>query len=51
MSLGNHEKDLETKSPQLQINTDELRLLMTLKSFSKLDKNKSNSLLFWLREG
>ena len=43
VSLGNHEEDLALKSP---IITDKngLRLFMLLKSFSKLDKNKQNSL-------
>ena len=49
MSLDHHEKDLPLKSPVI---TDKngLRLFMSLKSLSKLDKNKSNSILFWLGE-
>ena len=47
MPLGHHEKDLALK---LSVITDKngLLLLMLLKSFSTLDKNKLNSLLFWL---
>ena len=45
MSLGQQEEDLPLKSPV--IHKDGLRLLMSLKSFSKLGKNKSKSLLFW----
>ena len=47
MSLSHHEEDLALKSP-LITDKDGLCLLMSLKSFSKLDKNKLNSLLFWL---
>ena len=49
MSLDHHEEDLSLKSPVI---TDKngLRSFMLLKSFPKLDKNKSNSLLFWLGE-
>ena len=49
MSLDHHEEDLALKS---HVITDEngLRSFMSLKSFSKLDKNKSNSILFWLGE-
>ena len=46
MSLDHHEEDLALKATVI---TDKnvLRLFMSLKSFSKSDKNKSNSLLFW----
>ena len=47
MPLGHREEDLALKSPVIT-HKDGLRLLMSLKSFLKLDKNKSNSLLFWL---
>ena len=45
MSLGQQEEDLPLKPPV--IHKDGLRLLMSFKSFSKLGKNKSKSLLFW----
>ena len=49
MSLDHHEEDLALTSPAI---TDKngLRSFMSLKIFSKLDKNKSNLLLFWLGE-
>ena len=49
MSLHHHEEDLALKSP---VTTDKrgLRLFMALKRFSKLDKNNSDWLLFWLGE-
>ena len=47
MLLGHREEDLALKSPVIT-HKDGLRLLMSLKNFLKLDKNKSNSLLFWL---
>ena len=49
MFLGHHEEALALKSPVIT-DKDGLPLLMSLKCFSKLDKNKSNSLLLWLRE-
>ena len=49
MSLGYYEEDLPLKSPVIT-DKDDLRLLMLLIIFSKLDKNKLNSLLFWLGE-
>ena len=49
MSLGYDEEDLTLKSPVIT-DQDGLRLLMSLKRFLKLDKNESNSLLFWLME-
>ena len=45
MSLHHNEEDLELKSPVIT-NKDGLRSFISLKRFSKLDKNKSNSLLF-----
>ena len=47
MTLGHQENDLTLKSPVVT-DEDSLRLLMSLNSFSKLDKNKPNLLLFWL---
>ena len=49
MSLGHHMEDLVLKLPVIT-DEDGLRRLVLLKSFSKLDKNKSDSLLFWLGE-
>ena len=49
MSLAHHEEDLAWKSP-LITDKDVLRLFTSFKSCSKLDKNNSNSLLFWLGE-
>ena len=49
MSLGHKEKNIALKS-SVVTHKNGLQLLMSLKSYSKLDKNKSNSLLFWLRE-
>ena len=49
MSLGQKEEDLALKSPVIT-HKDGLRLLMSLKSFSKIDKNKPHPLLFWLGE-
>ena len=45
MSLGQHEEYLALKSPVIT-DKDGLRLLMSLKCFSKLDQNKSISLFF-----
>ena len=49
MSLDHHEEDLALKLPVI---TDKngLHLFMSLKMFSKLDKNQSNLLSFWLGE-
>ena len=47
MSLGHQEGDLALKLPVITYK-DGSRLLMPLKSLSKVDKNKSNSLLFCL---
>ena len=49
MFLGHHEEDLALK---LIVITDKdgLCLLMSLRSFTKLDKNKSNSILLWQGE-
>lgn len=49
MPLCHQEEDVALKSP-LITHKDGLRLMMSFKSFSKLDKSKSNSLLFWLGE-
>ena len=49
MSLHYHEEDIALKSP-VTTDKDDLRLFMSLKKFSKLDKNNSNWLLFWPRE-
>ena len=49
MSLCHHKEDLALKSPVIA-DKGGLCLLMSLKSFSKLDKNKLNSLLFWVGE-
>ena len=42
MSLGHHEEDPASKLPVIA-DKDVLRLLVSLKGFSKLDRNKSNS--------
>ena len=42
MSLGHHEEDPASKLTVIA-DKDVLRLLMSLKGFSKLDRNKSNS--------
>ena len=49
MPLGYQEEDLALNSPVIT-DKDSLPLLMSLKSFSKLDKSRSNSVLFWLGE-
>ena len=49
MSSDHQEEDLALKSPVI-IDTVGLRVLMSLKSCSKFNKNESNSQLFWLRE-
>ena len=41
MSLHHHEEDLALKSP-VTTDKDGFRLFMSIKRFSKLDKNKSN---------
>ena len=43
MSLDHHHEDFALKSPAITDKND-LRSFMSFKSFSKLDKNKSNSL-------
>ena len=48
-SLHHHEEDLTLKSP-VTTDKDDLRLFMSLKRFSKLHKNNSDWLLFWLDE-
>ena len=49
ISLAHHEEDLALKSPAI---TDKygLHLLLSPISFTKLDKNESNSQLSWLVE-
>ena len=42
MSLDHQEKDIELKSPVIT-DTDGLRLFMSFKKLSKVDKNESNS--------
>ena len=49
ISLDHQDEDLTLKSPGFT-DTVDLRLLMSLKSCSKLEKNESNSELFWLGE-
>ena len=48
-SSDHQEEDLALKSPVI-IDTGGLRVLMSLKSCSKFNKNESNSRLFWLGE-
>ena len=48
-SSDHQEEDLALKSPVI-IDTVGLRVLMSLKSCSKFNKNESNSRLFWLGE-
>ena len=48
-SSDHQEEDLALKSPVI-IDTGGLRVLMSLKSCLKFNKNESNSRLFWLGE-
>ena len=49
MSLDHQDEDLELKSP-VTTDKDDLRLFMSFKKFSKLDRNESNSSVLWLGE-
>ena len=47
MSSGHHDLDLALKSPNVMVK-DGWRYLTKLFSFSKFDKNSSNSTVVWL---